>query len=414
MGAPRFNAPSLGHKEDFSLLPEEIIIDETLNGRFEPHTQDKVIQRAYSLIVNGQIEPVGIRRAHDEDKRPKLVFGYLRTLAAKYINEELLPKGGVEIDGTYYKIEKPFRLWASQVEGDDKSSLIKNIIENFDREGTTIMDLVKNQNNLAKFGATDEEIANIYRTPVANIRRNRDLLSLPRNVQSMIHRGILSAEAGFYLLTVDEATQNEIIADAQKEAEESGLILEHSEQEFRNHIPTAGNHPKIKLPGTTQVSVEVTEKIENAIGEESSKIPTRAIASRVRAAKQKMGKKGPALSFSEFKTILKDLDIWKEDAIVREFACKTLALVRGDITTKQWHNVLYKIRDEQSARTPSGTKPEETDEKSKPKKHKAKTSVTESVETLVTETVGTPDPEPVRNPTCNDVEIIVPDVQIES
>jgi len=373
MGAPAYNAPSLQHKEDHLVLPDEVVMIEVNNGRFEPHTVEKIRERAIDMLVNGQLQPVGVKKALDKDKRPQLVFGYLRTLAARYINAEILPKGGVDVDGEWLEVKAPFKLWVSKFEGDDRSSLIKNVVENLSREGTTVMDMVMNQERLLKLNMTEEEVAKIYRTPVENVRRNRQLLSLPRPVQTYIHRGILTAEAGFHLLTVSEDVQKEIIAEAEKEAEEGGLKYEHSEQEFRTHIPSAPNHPKYKLPknklSTPITLTEVTPNGEVVVTPEASaptepteppavetpKISTASIKRKVRAKKQEKGEKGPALSFSEFKTALADYDVPGEDGLIREFVKKTLSFIKGDLTPKQFENALYKLRDDKTKRVPSAT-----------------------------------------------------------
>ena len=150
MGAPRYNAKSLKHKEDHFLLPEEIIVDETLNGRFEPHTPDDVRERAIDMLANGQLAPVGVRKAHHEGGKPMLVYGFLRTKAALFINKEILPKGGVQVGEKFIPVTKPFALWAAPAEGNDLESLKRNIIENLSRKATSVMDMVTNQDRLRK------------------------------------------------------------------------------------------------------------------------------------------------------------------------------------------------------------------------------------------------------------------------
>jgi hypothetical protein len=348
MGKPRYNAPSLGHKEDHYILPEEIVIDESLNGRFEPHSQQDVIERAIDMLVNGQLAPVGVRKAHHKEGRPMLVYGYLRTKAALHINKEILPAGGIQVGERFVPVTTPFRLWAAPAEGNELESLKRNIIENLSRKGTSVMDMVINQDRLRKQNMSEEDIAALYNTSVPAVKRNAALLSLARETQILIHRGVITADAGFDLLSLSEDDQKKLIAEQIEKAKSAGAVFDHSEQEFLLHQPDTVN-PKFgssaKSPEAVDGTVPAGVVKETKEGKKARSGISRAVKKAVRQRKQEKGEKGPALSFSEFKKAVASLTDVDEDEAVKEFAEKTLAYCRGDITQKQWDNAVTKLRE---------------------------------------------------------------------
>jgi ParB-like chromosome segregation protein Spo0J len=68
----------------FFIAPNEIIVDNKLNDRWEPHDEEAVQSLAKSFSEEGQLQPVQVRRVHDN--KVQLVMGYRRHAAAVEFN----------------------------------------------------------------------------------------------------------------------------------------------------------------------------------------------------------------------------------------------------------------------------------------------------------------------------------------
>jgi ParB-like chromosome segregation protein Spo0J len=68
--AARINAGDVGRGEVFFIDPQEIIVDEKLNGRWTPHDAEAVEDMAKSFEAEGQLQPVQIRKVADNKKPP--------------------------------------------------------------------------------------------------------------------------------------------------------------------------------------------------------------------------------------------------------------------------------------------------------------------------------------------------------
>lgn len=343
----RFNAESLKHKEDFYILPQDIIIDERLNFRFRPHSEAEVIDRAYNMLEHGQLQPSTVRKAHDEDGKAKLVFGFLRAKAALYINQVLLPAGGGDYKGKHYDVTEAFPLWVGVQEGNELQSAIRNVVENLERKGTTIMDMVVNQEKLRKMGQTDDRIAEIYRMEKPQVVRYSKLLALNEQVQSYIHEGVISADAGFLLLELPEDEQVSTVQGLLDDAKAAGRVYEHSEQAALVHVPT-GSNPKYK--GKASAPAETPAASEAETPTTVVKVKTSAIKNAVREKKQAAGSRGPTLNLAEFKKIVKEIVDTATSDVLKELFKKQLALIAGDITVKQFDNAIEKATGEKVVR----------------------------------------------------------------
>src|SRR5262245_41732938 len=105
--------------------PRELIIDEAANGRAFP---SKVDEMAQSLLANGQEQPIKLRTVTGGKK--SVLFGFRRARGALYILEN--------------KLAKSFLLRYEEVECGEADAFIHNLVENKDREGTTVVDDARN------------------------------------------------------------------------------------------------------------------------------------------------------------------------------------------------------------------------------------------------------------------------------
>ena len=87
--AMQLNAGEIGRGDLFSILPENIVVNEAENGRAVPHSQEEIEALANSILTYGQQQPVVVRRI--EDKKVALVSGYGRYKAVRHINSVLRP-----------------------------------------------------------------------------------------------------------------------------------------------------------------------------------------------------------------------------------------------------------------------------------------------------------------------------------
>lgn len=350
MSKPTFNAKSIKHKEDHWILPEEIIIDETLNGRFEPHSEEDVKIRAIDLLTNGQLQPVGIRKAHDQKERPQLVYGFLRTKAALFINEVVVPKGGIEVNGKFIERTKPFMLHAMSVgEVNDSESLKKNILENLSRKGTTVMDMVSNQKRLLDQNESNyAEVAELYGMSETNIRKNQKLLSLPREAQLLIHRGLLTADAGHQLLEVKADEKKRIIKEAKALAESNEVtIADSSEQTALVHMPgDEAEHPEFtdaEKAKTEGKPVNKPKKVKAAKPVNKKKIISKMVKQAVKNTKTDSGE---AISISLIQMMAYFDDCSVDPALpeqVRYVYKKLIAFRLGEISDKAMTKAMVKL-----------------------------------------------------------------------
>ena len=127
-----------------------------------------------------------------------------------------------------------------------------------------------------------------------------------------------------------------MIGEQIEKAKAAGAVFDRSEQEFLHHQPgeDAAN-PKFRGATPPAKQTPTAKRAKAGISQ--------GIKQAVREKKQEQGAKGPALTFAEFKKAVAELTDEDEEPSVREFAEKTLAFCRGDISRKQWDNAVTKL-----------------------------------------------------------------------
>jgi ParB-like chromosome segregation protein Spo0J len=80
----KLNAGDVVRQDEFLIDPKEILVDDALNGRWQPHDQEAVEQMVKSFEDEGQLQAVQVRRVHDN--KVQLVLGYRRYNAARLYN----------------------------------------------------------------------------------------------------------------------------------------------------------------------------------------------------------------------------------------------------------------------------------------------------------------------------------------
>lgn len=205
--AMKILAGDYGRGDLYFFDPKEIVVQETLNGRWDAHDESDVAKLVKSFeepdtngAPTGQLQPVQVRRL--ADKRVQLVLGFRRYKASVKYNE-LHP-------------DNPMKLKAIVVEINDEEALRRNIIENRERKQTTPMDDAITQNRLREqYGWNDSRIATFYDVTPPYVGQLRKLLTLATDVQKLIHSRQLAVDAALGLADLPADIQAAILPAGQ-------------------------------------------------------------------------------------------------------------------------------------------------------------------------------------------------------
>ena len=198
--AARINAGDVGRGDVFFIDPQEIIVDEKLNGRWTPHDAEAVEDMAKSFEADGQLQPVQVRKV--ADNRVQLVLGYRRHRAALLYNQR--------------HPDSPMKLKCVVVTVNDEEAFRRNIVENKQRAETTPIDDAFNQRRLREeFGWTDARIAEFYSMTSSYVGLLKKLLMLPTDAQLHVHNRELSVQAAAALADLPAQEQKQALASQQ-------------------------------------------------------------------------------------------------------------------------------------------------------------------------------------------------------
>lgn len=315
---------------------EKIIYDEAKNARRRPVSETRVRDMAQSILDNGQEQPSVVREAPDGENYI-LHIGATRYKAVRLINVE-------SMTGKYRPTtEEPFKLAVVIRDVNSEEAFAHSIVENRDRQSTTIVDDAHNVRILREgFGWDDERIADHYRikkedrpkwiTDLGKISR------LPANRQDEIEEGILKVSTGLVLADLPEDVHEEILqvaeeihAERRGEGEEEPVasLLESDEWDLVDEGATSGVLLALKpilvsvagvgeVVGVDSASVEAP-----AAGDEVRPKTAKKAASKKKAAepatKKRAATKRDVLEAAKRKGHLKDKVVSRTMAGCREF-----------------------------------------------------------------------------------------------
>jgi ParB/RepB/Spo0J family partition protein len=208
--AMKLNAGDVVRQDEFLIDPAEILVDDALNGRWQPHTEEAIEQMAKSLEDEGQLQAVQVRRVHDN--KVQLVLGYRRYAAATLYNQR--------------HPDQPMKLKCKVVLVNDEEAFRRNIVENRERAECSPIDDAHNQRRLREvFGWTDARIADFYHVSPAHVCTLKKLLGLPSDVQRLVHGRTLSVQAATGLADLPAAEQKQILTAGQAEGITSQKVV---------------------------------------------------------------------------------------------------------------------------------------------------------------------------------------------
>lgn len=183
--------------------PADVIVDEKLNGRAFPHDQATIERRCASFESVGQLQPVVIRKVTGSNK-VQLVAGYCRHAAAMLYNER--------------HPDKPMKLKAVISSINEEEAFERNIIENTERQATSLVDDAVNQRRLREeFGWKDKAIAELYGVTTSFVSQLKKLLSLRKKVLGYIHKGVITFSSALQLIELTNEEQDEVLRKVKAE-----------------------------------------------------------------------------------------------------------------------------------------------------------------------------------------------------
>lgn len=171
-------------RNNLFLIPDsEVTVDDQLNGRWKPVSQQAIEDMAHSILENGQLQPVEVRTDRATGKY-KTILGVTRVKAIKWGNETGL-------------FNPPLLIKAIKTTANDEVSFKHNLVENLERNNTTAIDDAHNHQRLREqYGWSDVEIAKLYKYSPQKVSQYKHLLELPTKIQEQIHDGVMSVAAG--------------------------------------------------------------------------------------------------------------------------------------------------------------------------------------------------------------------------
>ena len=164
-------------KNDTDIQQRKALIGDLNRNRFQPriHFDDnKLSELASSIKNNGVIQPIAVRKDEQEKGKYEIVAGERRWLAAQ--------KAGLH--------EVPIIV----LNLSDNESLEVAILENIQREDLNCVEEAKGYERLHKeFYYDQERIAKMMSKSRSHIANTLRLLSLPKDVVSMLEMGLITA-----------------------------------------------------------------------------------------------------------------------------------------------------------------------------------------------------------------------------
>lgn len=177
---------------EHNYYPEEITVNEELNGRHELPDIEWLIE---SILTHGQLQPIVIRKEQDN---PVLTAGFSRWRAVAAINERKLT-------------EDPIPLRCSYTAMSEEQGFLANIEENRVRNQTTPIDDAYNIQRLINcYHKSEKEIAAIYRESTSWVRDRLNIIELTPEAQEAIASGRVKESAVKAIGKISKALQRKV------------------------------------------------------------------------------------------------------------------------------------------------------------------------------------------------------------
>ena len=217
----------------------KIPISDLNRNEYQPRLKfddDKLNQLSLSIKQNGIIQPIAVRKDKKNSGKYEIIAGERRWLAAQKAGLHEVPVVILDLD--------------------DNETLEVAIVENIQREDLNIVEEAKGYERLNKeFGYDHDKIAKLMSKSRSHISNTLRLLSLPKDVVSMLEEGTLTAGQARPLVGLPSASN---IA-------EEIVSKNYSARKIENLVKQKKNTLKLNTPIDSNV-LKVQDELESVLG----------------------------------------------------------------------------------------------------------------------------------------------------
>lgn len=210
--APKLDKVYSADKTSEFFWVDPTFLDLGYNSRIHAEANEKQddISRAVDIHNAGQLVPCVVRRK--DDGKLELIAGFGRCRSVTLI------RNGFKADEVqYHDADRKLLVRIDDNIKTDAEAFIASIRENVRKEVSPI-NVAAQQEVLRKdYGLSDTAIAEVYGYNNTNaISRNKKLLTAPKEVQELVHKGDLSVDATVNLLKLPKEDQDALLAGGGK------------------------------------------------------------------------------------------------------------------------------------------------------------------------------------------------------
>ena len=217
---------------------KKVLVDDLSSSQFQPRTNfdnDKLDELSKSIKNNGLIQPIAVRKNLSGEKKYEIIAGERRWKAAKKAGLSEIPIIVLDVD--------------------DAEALELAIVENIQRENLNVIEEAKGYERLKnEFRYDHEKISLLMSKSRSHISNTMRLLTLPKDVLSMIENNLITAGQARPLIGLPDPSS---IAEEIIKKKLSSRMVENMRKERKNKILSESNDPNIE---------DIQNKIENTLG----------------------------------------------------------------------------------------------------------------------------------------------------
>jgi len=253
------DAASLSRQDTFRVNPADVKNGRNSRMIAAATYADTVRDRAVSIATHGQLQPAEVRRL--DDNTLELVAGYTRRDAITLLREGFTAIDPQTGEKREYR-DAHATLWVKVVDVTADEAFVRSIAENLQRRDTTDLQEALAQSELrTTMGWSDSQIARFYgKTNQNRVAALAKLLTLPDDVQKMVHTGKLALYTALDTLDLDPETRATLLDGATDETGKvQGAVLRKL---LRDHMdktpeaPEAGETPAVDPDDKAEGGVE--------------------------------------------------------------------------------------------------------------------------------------------------------------
>jgi ParB/RepB/Spo0J family partition protein len=231
--AAKLNAGEVGRGDLFFIDPLEITVGN--NSRWQQFNESHVLKLLASFEKEGQLQPVQVRKIHDN--KVQLVLGFHRHEASRRFNE-LHP-------------DKKMKLQCRLIDCNEEEAFAKSIAENNVRSRTSPMDDAHAQRVLREqWGWEESRIAEYCDCTTSYVSLLKKLLALDKKTQLLVHEGQLAVNAACSLSDLPSSEQKEILQTSIAEVEtakQEKEAAQSQQEEPTTNIPATVGEPETPI-----------------------------------------------------------------------------------------------------------------------------------------------------------------------